>query len=622
MEVIEASNSLERMLSRRADETRTPLGGGFELLPFCNMNCNMCYVRNNTPDLWNYVLSAEQWIDIARQAMDAGCLYILLTGGEPLLYPDFKKLYIALQSMGFILTINTNGTLIDEEWADFFAQYPPRRINITLYGAGNETYDKLCHLSDGFDRVIRAFHLLSERKVSLRMNVTLVKENRDDLEKIAEISRETGIPFIPTTHLFPPVRKETEDHLFFSSRMTPEEAAESRLKATFLRNPDVDPKEQARALLKSLTGPRAAAVRNIGFSCKASYSEFWINYKGEFSACGMLTEPKVSLLKHSFADAWKFVGEQSDQKITCVTCRTCAKKSFCQTCAASCFTETGSFSGRPEYLCRLTDAMIEKVLDYLDDEEKEKYRKELNTIYTKADIPLISIVVPVYNAEKYLKRCLDSILMQSFQSYELILVDDGSSDHSGLILDEYAQLDSRIHVIHQENKGVSAARNTGIRKACAPWLMFCDSDDYVDINWCSQLYRKAEENPDDMIMCNVWTGNELNPKMITLNVTEEEMNGVSFSRSVSSGLYPYVWNKIYRRDLIEKHEILFDETISFNEDKVFNDLYAQYCRKAVSLNASLCIHPVHEEGLTLTAMAKETEEAEQPSGYLMAVHKN
>lgn len=87
----------------------------------------------------------EEWIDLAKQMADAGVLFLLLTGGEPLLFPGFKKLYMELKNLGMILTINTNGTLIDEEWADFFAKNRPRRINITLYGSDDTAYETLCH---------------------------------------------------------------------------------------------------------------------------------------------------------------------------------------------------------------------------------------------------------------------------------------------------------------------------------------------------------------------------------------------------------------------------------------------------------------------------------------------
>ena len=103
----------------------------------------------------------------------------------------------------------------------------------------------------------------------------------------------------------------------------------------------------------------------------------------------------------------------------------------------------------------------------------------------------ISIIVPVFKAETFINRCVDSILAQSFSNFELILIDDGSPDKCPEICDEYSKKDKRIRVIHKTNAGVSAARNTGIKVAKGKWLMFCDSDDYVSSNWCEKMYNSA-----------------------------------------------------------------------------------------------------------------------------------
>ena len=103
----------------------------------------------------------------AHQMKDAGTLFCV-NGGEPLYYPQFKELYCALKDMGMILTLNTNGTLINEEWAEFFAKNKPRRINITLYGSKNETYENLCHMKDGFDKTIRGIELLKNMRLMSR----------------------------------------------------------------------------------------------------------------------------------------------------------------------------------------------------------------------------------------------------------------------------------------------------------------------------------------------------------------------------------------------------------------------------------------------------------------------
>lgn len=111
----------EKYLIEKAVLKHIPLNASLELLPLCNMNCDMCYVRLSKEEMENLgrLRTADEWLTLAKQMQEAGTLFILLTGGEPLLYPEFKKVYMGLRKMGMILTVNTNGTLINEKWADF-----------------------------------------------------------------------------------------------------------------------------------------------------------------------------------------------------------------------------------------------------------------------------------------------------------------------------------------------------------------------------------------------------------------------------------------------------------------------------------------------------------------------
>jgi len=137
MNYMDDASTFERSFLQKARQQHIPITGALELLPLCNMNCDMCYVRLSRSEMecQGQLRTVDEWILLAQQMQKAGTLFLLLTGGEPLLFPDFKTLYLELRNMGMILTINTNGTLLGESWADFFAEYRPRRINITLYGA-------------------------------------------------------------------------------------------------------------------------------------------------------------------------------------------------------------------------------------------------------------------------------------------------------------------------------------------------------------------------------------------------------------------------------------------------------------------------------------------------------
>lgn len=175
----------------------------------------------------------------------------------------------------------------------------------------------------------------------------------------------------------------------------------------------------------------------------------------------------------------------------------------------------------------------------------------------------ISVIVPVYNAEKYLKRCIDSIINQTFQELEIILVDDGSTDLSGKICDNYKDKDSRIKVIHQKNGGASIARNEGLKVATGDYVSFIDSDDYIDLS----LYEKFINNYDsaDIFVFNYYTVKKLNQELGIVNQVDKNFY---HELTKNNSIRGFVWNKIYKRNLLKK--INFNTDITFCEDLLFN----------------------------------------------------
>ncbi|MGN1419507.1 MAG: glycosyltransferase family 2 protein [Acutalibacteraceae bacterium] len=190
-------------------------------------------------------------------------------------------------------------------------------------------------------------------------------------------------------------------------------------------------------------------------------------------------------------------------------------------------------------------------------------------------MPEISIIVPVYKVEQYLNSCIDSILAQSFTDFELILVDDGSPDNCGKICDEYAEKDSRVKVIHKENAGVSAARNSGIDLSSGKYIMFCDSDDYVDSNWCRSLYDAIENNDVELSVCGFRRFSCENKSITSPEFkTEHILNEDDLSNFWWMGS---CWNKIYKASIIKTNKLYFDVSISYAEDLIFNLDYILNC---------------------------------------------
>lgn len=177
----------------------------------------------------------------------------------------------------------------------------------------------------------------------------------------------------------------------------------------------------------------------------------------------------------------------------------------------------------------------------------------------------ISIIVPVYNVEKFLHRCIDSILAQTFTDFELLLINDGSKDNSGIICDEYAAKDNRVRVFHKENGGASAARNYGLDKAVGQYICFIDSDDWVDKDYIERLLPNEDE---DMVICSYMydTGEIFHLSDV---VRDKQDIGKVLHILIDHMAICAPWCKIMRRDIIEQNNIRFDVNVSAGEDMLF-----------------------------------------------------
>ena len=187
----------------------------------------------------------------------------------------------------------------------------------------------------------------------------------------------------------------------------------------------------------------------------------------------------------------------------------------------------------------------------------------------------VSVIVPVYQVEKYIAQCIESVLNQTFQNFELILVDDGSKDSSGIICDSYAARDDRIQVIHTENRGAAAARNIGLDRASGKYITFLDGDDYLAGNMIEKLYAVIDNSEYDMVVCdflNLLTDEKDN---FIVQLQEKTVHGREVLEHLKNeknyGVWTIVWNKIYKKEILEN---LRFPTGRYFEDEFFsNHLY-------------------------------------------------
>ncbi len=213
-------------------------------------------------------------------------------------------------------------------------------------------------------------------------------------------------------------------------------------------------------------------------------------------------------------------------------------------------------------------------------------------------IPKVSIIVPVYNVAPYLRRCMDSIINQTYRNIEIICIDDGSTDESGKILDEYAESDDRINVVHTNNAGVASARNTGLSLASGEYLLFVDGDDWIDTATCQKAVSSISTESADVVM---WSyirefSDHSDPKMIfrgqklfdetACRKLQRRMIGLSdeeLAHPENADALSTVWGKLYRREIIEQNHLRFEDLsrIGTYEDGLFNLCYFAHARCAI-----------------------------------------
>ncbi|MDD7143316.1 radical SAM/SPASM domain-containing protein [Fusicatenibacter saccharivorans] len=370
MENLKDTNNPEEILCKNATINCVPINAILELTPLCNMNCDMCFVRLSPKEQRNIgrLRSLEEWMSVAKEMQKAGTLFVLLTGGEPLLYPDFRELYIYLKKLGMIITINTNGTLLNEEWADFFAKYKPRRINITIYGKDSNTYDRLCHYADGFEKAVHAIQLLKERKVDVKLNGSITPSNAEDGLELTRLAKQLDVPWKIDTYMYPGSRERNQS-FNENARLTPSAAAKMRICLMQRKNADFE--EFAKNFIERAEKTSSRVYESMSIPCRAGRSSFAINWQGYMRPCIMVTKPQTSVFSQDFMSGWRKIVEDTARIKLSSKCSACTMREVCQTCAACALLETGSYDGTPKYMCQYTENTIQQLKKYLKEKRED-----------------------------------------------------------------------------------------------------------------------------------------------------------------------------------------------------------------------------------------------------------
>ena len=319
-------DAVRKFLSFKARDKGIPISGSFELTPLCNLDCRMCYVHLNKEQMNGaQLLTVEQWKDIMQQAIDAGMMYARLTGGECLTYPGFRELYGFLHSKGVETAILSNGILMDAEMVDYLVAHPPAAVQITLYGASEDAYERVTG-KRVFSRVMENIRRLDAAQIPLSIAVT-PNEFMTDGEAVIRLLHEEGLTFAINAGLIQP-REET-------GRKLADAGLDAYMAMMKLRialkgqqlEPDCDP--------ESLPDPGSeASTATKGVRCGAGRSGFAIDWQGRMRPCNTFPCEPVDVRTLGFAEAWKITNHTALNYPLPTECEGCAYKGVCKHCVA------------------------------------------------------------------------------------------------------------------------------------------------------------------------------------------------------------------------------------------------------------------------------------------------
>jgi radical SAM protein with 4Fe4S-binding SPASM domain len=331
-------------LNRQVLEKRIPVNGSIELTFRCNLRCAHCYCNlpASEQDAINNELKTEEILRIFDQIADAGCLWLLITGGEPLLRKDFFETYIYAKKKGFLITLFTNGTLMTPEIADHLTEWPPHSVEITLYGATRSTYEKITGVPGSFERCKKSIDLLLERKLPLELKTMAMTLNHDEVFQIKEFAEGLGVKF-----RFDPVLNSRLDgsKAPCNLRLSPEEVIDLDLG-------DEKRVKEWQRFCEKFIGPHPS---DYLFVCGAGLSNFHIDPYGQMTACLMTRFREYDLRRGSFAEGWyQWMPEFLKLKPTGdYPCGKCDLIALCGQCPGWAWLEHASPESPVDYLCQI-----------------------------------------------------------------------------------------------------------------------------------------------------------------------------------------------------------------------------------------------------------------------------
>jgi radical SAM protein with 4Fe4S-binding SPASM domain len=344
----EWSSDLIKQLNGR----RYPITGLIELTDRCNFNCVHCYINQpaSSRSIRNSELTTNQVKTIIDQLAQSGCLFLTMTGGEVFLRPDFLEIYNYARQAGILVTIFTNGSLITPQVADELSALPPRMVEITLYGASRETYEKVTGVPGSYERCISAIKLLMERGIVVNLKTVVIDLNLHEYDAVKALAEDLGVNFRHDGVMWP--------RLSHGAQKDPHQIPIDEILLLDHRT-DLQ-KDEWESIVTNFSGKPSRSDNS--FTCGAGVVNFHIDSKGMLSNCTMYRSVSYNVLELGFNEAFRRIGElrtlkrQQDTK-----CRTCTLGGLCQQCPAWSQAVHGDDESPVDFLCALAHRRAELI---------------------------------------------------------------------------------------------------------------------------------------------------------------------------------------------------------------------------------------------------------------------
>lgn len=343
-------SDFSKRIQRKLLDERIPIVGSIEPTFRCNLRCAHCYcnLASNDKDALERELKTEEIFDILDQIAEAGCLWLLITGGEPLVREDFLDIYTYAKKKGFIISLFTNGTLLTPKIADYLAEWLPFRVEITLYGITKKTYERVTGIPGSFERCLRGIDLLLQRRIPLELKTMVMTLNRDELWQIKDYAEKIGVDFRFDPVINPRLGGSKNPCRL---RISPEEIVEL----------DLADEKRSKTWQRLCNEDQGVVGQNRLYTCGAGVNTFNVGPYGQVSGCQMTRFHGYNLRSVSFEEGWhnhipKFLALEPKDSYQCADCHLV---NLCSQCPGWAWLENGDLQSPVEYLCHLTHLRAE-----------------------------------------------------------------------------------------------------------------------------------------------------------------------------------------------------------------------------------------------------------------------